>query len=50
MLFVQGQLTTGEENSSTAPPGSLVRIPLLSPDIWFLFHTHVVTLHNKQMI
>lgn len=31
------------------PPRSRVSDSRLRPDIWFLFHARVVTLHNEQM-
>ena len=31
------------------PPRSRVSDSRLRPDIWFLFHAHVVTLRNEQM-
>ena len=42
----------GTEEESPAGPRwcPLMRTLSPRPDIWFLSHTHVVTLHNQQMI
>lgn len=46
----QGAGPGPEEKTERCPRCSLARNCRLRPDIWFLFHTPVVTLHNKQMI